>query len=357
LPMTISAVRGSRKVTVQVMAMRSDNTLYLHIGRNKAGSTTLQNYWVAHASELRRAGVQYALFGQPSPPGSGLPTFPTHALLADFVRAEPGRAVLVSHEVICCFTPEVTRRLASDLASLNVQLIFYVRPYREWVLSSYNFDVRTGYNGRDFDRYLEDLRPLISFWPMLEIWGEIIGWDNIRVRSLSRGDLLNGDLIADGNAAIAVSLPPGGSAARDNASPSWMVIEMLRTIVGRDIADGWQGTDLAIAHKLHDYTDEAIAAGGAFSERVNYFTRHQALGLADLCNRDLAALAEHTGLSLQSDDAGAAAERPFLPSADRVPKDVLCEIVRLASDPAAVEHHPAVAAFVQTPRFRALCGE
>src|SRR5271168_4995399 len=145
------------------MAMRSDNTLYLHIGRNKAGSTTLQNYWIAQASELRRAGVQYALFGQPSPPGSGLPTFPTHALLADFVRAEPGRAVLVSHEVICCFTPGVTRALASDLASLNLQLIFYVRPYRDWVLSSYNFDVRTGFNGRDFDRYLEDLRPLISF--------------------------------------------------------------------------------------------------------------------------------------------------------------------------------------------------
>ena len=336
------------------MAMRSDNTLYLHIGRNKAGSTTLQNYWVAHASELRRAGVQYALFGQPSPPGSGLPTFPTHARLADFVRADPGRAVLVSHEVICCFTPEVTRRLASDLSSLNVQLIFYVRPYRDWVLSSYNFDVRTGYNGRDFDRYLEDLRPLISFRPMLEIWGETIGWDNIRVRSLARGDLLNGDLIADGNAAIGVSLPPGESAIQENASPSWMVIEMLRTIVGQDVADGWQGTDLAIAHKLHDYTDAAMAACGGFTERVNYLTRDQAHWLADLYNRDLEAIAEHTGVPLQPDDAGAAAERPFLPSADRVPKDVLRAIVRLAADPAAAEHHPAVAAFVQTSRFKAL---
>ena len=337
--------------------MRSHNTLYLHIGRNKAGSTTLQNYWVAHAGELRRAGVQYALFGQPSPPGSGLPTFPTHALLADFVRAEPGRAVLVSHEVICCFTPEVTRRLASDLASLNVQLIFYVRPYREWVLSSYNFDVRTGYNGRDFDRYLEDLRPLISFRPMLEIWGEIIGWDNIRVRSLSRGDLLEGDLIVDANAAIGGNLPRGGSAIRENASPSWMAIEMLRTIVGRDVADGWQGTDLAIAHKLHDYTDAAMAAVGTVAERVNYFTRDQAQWLADLYNRDLESVAEHTGVSLQPDDASPVAERPFLPSADRIPRDILRAIVELASDPAAAEHHPAAAAFVQTPRFTSLCRE
>jgi hypothetical protein len=39
------------------MAMRSENRLYLHIGRNKAGSTTLQNYRVAHAGELRAAGV------------------------------------------------------------------------------------------------------------------------------------------------------------------------------------------------------------------------------------------------------------------------------------------------------------
>lgn len=336
--------------------MRSDNTLYLHIGRNKAGSTTLQNYWVAHAGELRRAGVQYALFGQPSPPGSGLPTFPTQALLADFVRAEPGRAVLVSQEVICCFTPEATRRLASDLAGLNVQLIFYVRPYRDWVLSSYNFDVRTGYNGRDFDRYLEDLRPLISFRPMLEIWGEIIGWKNIHVRSLDRRDLRDGDLIADGNAAIGVSLPSGGPAARDNASPSWMAIEMLRTIVGRDVADGWQGTDLAIAHKLHDYTDAAMAACGTSSGPVNYFTRQQARWLSDLYNRDLAAIAEHTGVSLQPDDAGAAADRPFLPSADRVPRDMLRAIVRFAADPAAPEHHPVVAAFVKTPRFKALCG-
>jgi hypothetical protein len=330
-------------------------TLYLHIGRNKAGSTTLQNHWVTHADALRQAGIDYVLFGQPSPPGSELLTFPSHRLIADFARGQRGRSVLVSHEVISCFPPEVTRNMAADLSDLNVRVIFYVRPYRDWVLSSYNFDVRTGFNKRDFDSYLQNIQPTISFWPMLEVWGEAIGWQNVRVRSLHPRDLQGRDLIGDSDAALGVTLPPSNLDDRVNTSPSWMVIELLRTIVDREPSGGWNRTGLAVAEALHGYTDAAIEACGATASRVTYLTPRQARGLQDLYNRDLAAIAARTGLPLQPDDIEQPPDRAFLPTAAEVPKNVMRTILEQALETDAARLHPEAATFVATALFGELC--
>ena len=322
--------------------------LYLHIGRNKAGSTTLQKYCLDHEKELKNAGVRYALFGYPSPPGSEAPTFPSHMALAEFVRTQQADAVLVSHEGICCFPAEMTAAMAADLSDLNTRVIFYIRPYRDWVVSSYNFDVRIGFNGRDFDRYLEVIASRVSFRPMLEIWGDALGWENIRVRSTDPADLQGGDLVSDLMSAINVDLMPGRQSERLNTAPSWMAIELMRPILGRDQALGWDSTGLATAQVLHHYTDEAIKECGEIFVDATYLTRSKSEEMANLYNEDLVFIKERTGVNLKQDDARHAPERAFLPGAEQVPEKILRLIGDRAFGPNAPVLHPDVANFVKS---------
>lgn len=326
--------------------------LHLHIGRNKAGSTTLQAYFLRHAAAMREAGVQYALFNQPSPPGSALPNFATHRDLADFVRAQAGGSVLVSHEGLCCFAPDMMQVMAADLSKLDLQVIFYIRPYTEWIISSYCYDVRTGTNGRDFDSYLEWMWPKISCWPMLEIWGRETGWDRLHVRSLNPLDLQGGDLLSDCLAAI--GLPRARTESRSNASPSWIVVELLRLVAGHATSDGWDRTRLAIAEALHELAERAIDDCRVPPASSRYLTRRQAQALAAQYNRDLANLAGVTNVTLCEDNQDRAPERDHLPSAARIPGSILQNIALRALDPEYARLHPEIADFVSSPPFSAL---
>ena len=331
--------------------------LYLHIGRNKAGSTTLQAFCLDHAEELKRAGVQYALFGYPTPLGSDVPTFPSHLDLADFVRAQQTRAVLVSHEGICCFPIEPTRRMASDLSELDVRIIFYVRPYRAWVVSSYSFDVRTGLNGRDFDRYLESIWERISVRPTLEVWGEALGWANIRVRSLHPADLQGGDLLTDFRAAIGFDGAAARPVDRLNTSASWMTMELLRTLIVGDEALGWDAASLDLAEGLSDHLDTALRGCGESAAEVNYLTGRQAQRLAGLYNDDLDFISARTGVRLHHDLADNPPERPFLPSAERVPKAAMRLVRQRALEPRNARIRPDIVEFVNRAAFRGYCGD
>jgi hypothetical protein len=341
---------------LQITPCDAEPTLYLHIGRNKAGSTTLQNYILRHLAQLGEAGVRYAMFGQPSPATTSVPTFPTHRHIAAFVRAQRGGAVLVSHEGLCCFTPELTQIMATDLAGLDIQLLFYIRPYREWVVSSYSFDVRTGHNALDFDRYLERIRPAISFWPILEIWGQTLGWHRVRVRSLAQADLIGGDLVRDFTSAIGLPPAPPDEAARANSSPGWVVIELLRMIAPGGPATGWTPATLPIAQLLHHLADQSMAALGVQQAQGNYLSAAQSDELAALYNNDLDFVAARTGVHLQADAAGQAPERDFLPSVECIPKTILRMIRERALAPAFAAIHPQAAAFVSSDTFSRLCG-
>ena len=331
--------------------------LSLHIGRNKAGSTTLQTYFERNAACLHAAGVDYVLFGQPPPPDSALPSFTTHRDIATFTRARAGRSVLVSHEGLCCFPLDLTQIMAADFAELDTQVILYVRPYGEWVLSSYSFDVRTGYNAADIDTYLSDPDRGISFWPMLEIWGEALGWDRIHVRSLHPADLKDGDLLADCLAALGLRAAPDTVAERANVSPSWWVVEMLRLVAQSGPATGWTHAGRAVAEELHRLTDLAAARAGLPCPSARYFSSAQTQSLATLYNHDLARVARKTGAQLQPDRSDRAGERPFVPSAKHLPQPLIRTIRTLAAEAENARLHPEAAAFVLSDSFQQVCAE
>jgi len=324
--------------------------LFLHIGRNKVGSTSLQDYIVQNRSELRAAGVQYAsFFGQPKPDFDDIPAIPTHTALIGYVRSRGDDAVLISYEGLSCVPEAWTRVMAAEFAALNTKLILYVRPYRQWVVSSYMYDTRIGMNGRDFDRYLDHIRPSISFWPMLEIWGGAIGWSNIHVRSIDPRDLAGGDIRTDLMSAIGVAVTGELPARRANASPSWSAVEVFRLVMRGDAGLGWDQHQVAITEALHEYIDTATL--GVQQQAPVYLQDHDAQALAALYNADLAALQSCTGTCLQRDGRENVKPRAFLPTAEYVPKSVLHHVRNLATTPQNALLHPETAAFVESPGF------
>ena len=304
--------------------------LFLHIGRNKAGSTTLQTAWIRHSDALLAAGVQYALFGQESPPGRDFPSFSSHMALAQYVQDRPSSSVLVSHEGLCCFHPDFAAAMAADLARLDVLLIFYVRPYRDWAVSDYVFNVLLGEQTEDFDAYLGRLGESVRFWPALKVWADAIGWDRVRVRSLHPDDLAGGDLALDGMAALGLTLPAGGPAPRTNASPAWISTELIRFLLTPPAGDESSARDRSIAEvlELGEIVDHGVRTAASnlnlILDRGLYLTQRQSAHLADTYNADTVRLAQQTGAQqLQFDRDGGKHVRKFLPSIDHVPRPLL----------------------------------
>jgi hypothetical protein len=327
-------------------------TIYLHIGRNKAGSTTLQDFFASHAPWLARNGVDYVLCGRLHEPGSGLRTLPEMAdVLAEFHAG--GRSMLVSDEMISAFPAEVSRQAAAAFRGVNVQVLLYVRPYRDWVRSSYGFDVRIGYNALDFDAYLAHIAPQLRFWPNLQIWADAVGWERIRVRSTHPADLDGGALIQDSLAAMGLAPPEGLPVDRSNAMPNWIAVELLRLAAARHADAGWSFTGRAVAEALHELAELAIADLGE-GPHAGYLSPAQSLNLAALYNADLARLAQHTGVTLHRDDAGPAPERLFLPAARDIPEPILRHIAAQAGSAEYARVHPEAAAFVASDDFTRL---
>ncbi len=307
----------------------------------------MQTYFAEQAGYLRQAGLDHVLlFGQDGPADGSLRRFANHREVAVFARGHNGRSVLVSHEGLCCFSPELTQVMAQDFAGLDAQVLFYVRPYGEWVVSAYNFDVRTGYNAADFDAYLEGVEAGVSFWPMLEIWGRALGWENIRVRSLHPADLQGGELVADCLSALGLAGAPAASVARVNVSPGWWVVEMLRLVAQGGAGAGWTQTGLAVAEELHRLTERAAEQAGLCCPPAQYLSRAQSVRLAALYERDLALLAAHTGCRLQPGPV-CVQERPFLPAVRHVPDRVVRMVCAMALEGENARVHPEAAAFVR----------
>ena len=330
----------------RIVAPRPDTapTIYLHIGRNKAGSTTLQDFFLAHRAELDRGGVRYALFGHLKDSVPGVIGFGFPDELGAYARAHPDKAVLVSNEFMFAWPHEYTQAMLAGLKGLDVRIIAYVRPYESWLCSSYAQDVRNGESRRDIDRYLERLRPRISAWPHLEAWGEGVGWDRIRVRSIDAGAAASGELVSDCLSAIGLDPGLGIAMPPSNQAPHWATVELLRRLIDRDLDQPWDEAGLAIALPLRRLFEECLAAWPGFDRRVQYLTPGQTRELVELYNRDLAAIGARTGDIIAPRSIGDLPARPFLPALDQVPAAILRDFAGRAVAPAFARLHPEAAA-------------
>jgi hypothetical protein len=308
--------------------------IHLHIGRNKAGSTTLQDYFVAHHAELQRRGLRYALFGHLKDSVPGIIGFNDQLELATYARSHREQAILVSNEFMFGWPESYTREMVRWLQGLDTRVIAYLRPYGAWAYSNYAQDVRIGDSVRDFDEYLEWLWPRISALPHLEAWGHALGWDRVRVRSIGAGGIHWDDLVSDCLHALGLDGEQVAPSASSNQSPHWTVIELLRAL----------GTVTpAITEPLRSALEDCLINETVPCPAAQYLTPTQHRRLAGLYREDLTAISRYTGTPLQEPQIEAPPERPFLPAFDQMPRNIRRAFTQRVCAVEFMRRHPQAA--------------
>lgn len=266
---------------------------------------------------------------------SGAPGFSTFHGLADYARANPDTSLVVSSEFMSAWPRTFTQDTAEALKGLDVTVIAYIRDYGEWLASSYGFDVIIGWNAGDFDRYFEAADQRVSYWPVLESWADEFGWENLRVRSLDPRSLQGGDLLGDCLHAVGLDPALAGVSPRSrrNASPSWMAVEMTRTLVEDGRGSRWETPMLELAGFLRQELEHCIGESPNGALAAQYLTPAQARSLGERFNADVARIVDKTGAPIPLAAVPELAPRPFLPSVSTIPADILSAFLdRMTSD-------------------------
>jgi hypothetical protein len=200
--------------------------LFLHIGGQKTGSTSIQAAAALNRDRLLRDGILY-----PRTPGAKnhikLTLFswdggktnhlPIAAGLADgeayqkfkgeFVgdlRAEIARSgatkVLLSNEHLSSRLkqPGQLARLADALRALaeTIVIVVYLRPQHELLLSSYSTSIKGGIT-HDIKLPKNDQTFYYNYDWMLSLWADAFGEENLTVRVFDRQELQGGDVVRD----------------------------------------------------------------------------------------------------------------------------------------------------------------
>jgi hypothetical protein len=324
-----------------------EQKIFLHIGRNKAGSTTLQDFFLDHRAELQSHGVRYALFGHLKDSVPDVVGFGHQSELAAYARAHPSENILISNEFIFHWPRIYTDSMIDGLEGFDVTVIACLRPYGSWLCSSYAQDIRSGASRCSFDAYYEQIKPSISAWQYLEPWGEGLGWDKIQVLSIDGRNTSWNSLVDDCLSALDIEACLGLSMQPRNEAPHWAVIELLRRLAERNQNMAWNAMERDIMVPLGSLLEECLTGYPARSPRTQYLTKAQAAELDLLYKMDIARINRCTGTELLLPPAVALPERPFLPGLSNVPAEILRDFAACAQAPIFATRHPAAAAAAQ----------
>ena len=311
-------------------------TLFLHIGRGKSGSSTIQSLAKDHAPFMASAGVHCPLAS------NGLPN---HARLAaalcdpnhdpktlmrfrDSLEKSPYPKVFVSGEALFSITRDGMARLKRLLDGREIKILAYVRDYPSWLPSVYAQRTKKVTNGLDFDGYFGSIRDNVTILPRVERWASAFGWNAMRVRPLDPAVLTGGNLISDVLDALSIEGTPPDVPSL-NVTPHWITLELQRALAGAAAASPVRKVDPKSARTTLRLFE--ACAGAVRPSRAHYLTREQWKELALRYMRDMATVGERTDtwfpVSLKEPE-----ERPFLPGIDAVPDSVKADILSKMRD-------------------------
>lgn len=301
-------------------------TLYLHIGRGKAGSSTIQSLAKDHADFMQKAGFSCPLTlnglsnnGRlASALHSGDGDRPTIKKFRQDLARSSSPNIFISAEGFHSLSEKGLARLKHLTRNHQVRMLFYIRDYPSWIQSIYAQSTKKNANLDDFDSYFCARRMNFSAVGRLERWAAAFGWESIRIRPLDPAVLIGGNLIADLLDALGVK-GAAPEVLRENESPHWMTLEIMRAlgIAAKGSAIG--SLDNRSIKVIRRLTEDCMDP--ATSRRTQYLTRAQWLEAVDLYRSDLEILGRHTGTAFPV-QIREPPEREFLPDFSAVPRDV-----------------------------------
>ncbi len=210
--------------------------LYLHIGTEKTGSTSIQFACAMNHERLRKAGFLY-----PRVPGERNHVRLTlyaidhgrsadlrpraglgldrdyerfkhefqHSLLQEISQSSCS-AVVLSNEHLSSrlHRIEEINRLAEIVREItdDMKIIVYLRPQHELAASAYSTSVKSG-STEELELPIDDKQPYFNYALMLDPWASVFGEGNISVRIYNRLQMPTGDVVKDFLSAIGFEIP------------------------------------------------------------------------------------------------------------------------------------------------------
>jgi hypothetical protein len=186
---------------------------YLHIGRQKTGTSAIQEFLAANLEQLLSEGFHFPLNGRPR---SGVPA---HHLLAQYMnlrsRGQDGKisrnlalafdafrhelssndtlTAIVSSEALQGANPKV---VAEFFQPGETRIVVYIREQVDYLLSSYSQAI----HAKGFRISLPDFAQqffLIDYEGFLNAWSQVFGQEQLCVRIYDREQLRDQDIVSD----------------------------------------------------------------------------------------------------------------------------------------------------------------
>lgn len=303
--------------------------LFLHIGRGKSGSSTIQSLAGDHAPFMKAQGIICPLT---------VHGMANHARLASALyepqsdpstlrkfRRDVGKyqkaKVFISAEALFSLNRQSLEHLKRLIRGRETRILSYVRDYPNWLQSVYAQRTKRAVNTLSFDEYYQVTRNATSVLPRLDRWADAFGWEMMRVRPLDAASLVGGDLISDVLHSLGVDTLPGDVESL-NVTPHWIALELLRAVVLAAKAESIV-LDPRTARVTRALFESCTA--NVKPHRAQYFTKEQWRDLAELYKSDIEALSKRTNvplnITLREPD-----ERPFLPDFSAIPERVKIDV-------------------------------
>lgn len=313
--------------------MSGAQTVFLHIGRGKAGSTTIQSFVQGNKAFLETEGIHCPLIPNgmanharlaKSLPDRSSDRAPIREFRRDLERS-PFPKLFLSAEALMSMPRNGIRLLQRLTANREVRILAYIRAYPDWVRSLYAQRTKRALSAWDFDAFLAAGEHEVSALPNLEQWSQVFGWNAMRVRTLDRSGLAGGSLVSDVLDALGVQGSPP-AVADANVSLHWMTLELLRALAEAKALIG--ETDRPSIRVISQLTEKCVQH--VQPRQGRYLTRKQWSILAERYTRDVETIGRHTGFPLPA-PAMEPEERAFLPSFDAIPAEIRADILATLS--------------------------
>lgn len=186
------------------------NTLYLHIGLPKTGSSALQQFFYDNRKKLMDNGLFYPLTGLDGwahhhfPASINGRNFKTNKSLSELLQGitaepdfNPRYAVLLSSEAFHNLRPGTDiKKLQQALKDCDVKIIVYFRRQDYWIQSAYNQSVKS-HRARitdSIEKYIEkkSFDKTLNYPRFLKKWEEAFGFENIIVKVYEKEQMPQG---------------------------------------------------------------------------------------------------------------------------------------------------------------------
>lgn len=193
--------------------------LYLHIGSEKTGSTALQHFLSMNSDRLGRDGLIYPCEkhqivysmryrGHFPLVASFFPNLPDFVGKSEYhdndkmlsslkriVESETLSIILSCEHFSSRLTSAHIKALSKALRAHEVIVIFYMRPQKDLIWSSYSTSVINGRRSRLCVESISIDDPYLNYYKMLEPWAESFGDKNIILRDYK--NLVGGNIVDD----------------------------------------------------------------------------------------------------------------------------------------------------------------